>query len=162
MNRFLLLSTIMLCMLLPTLASAANDQVRFTLIAEIEVEATNEKGEKIWVRQPAELVTPGTVIIYTGKFDNLGKEPVENIKATNPIPDGTAYISGSALAKDALITFSVDAGNSFANENALVITEADGSKRAAKPEDITHIQFHLTNPIAPGASGQAEFRARLL
>jgi uncharacterized repeat protein (TIGR01451 family) len=161
MNRYWLLIGIVLWLATPLTVLAEQD-VRFESKAEIEVQETDQSGKKTWIRQPAKLVPPGTMVIYTNTFTNQGEEPAENLVVTNPVPQDMVYLSGSAMGENADITFSVDSGETFANENELTITGQDGAKRLAEPKDITHIRWLIKTPLPPGAAGSVEYRAQLL
>jgi hypothetical protein len=80
---------------------------------------------------------------------------------TNPIPEQMRYLNQSAFGEKALITFSVDNGESFDLPGNLYVKDATGRRFAAQPDDYTHIRWKLQNPIPPQASGQVGFRAIL-
>jgi uncharacterized repeat protein (TIGR01451 family) len=141
--------------------ATAADNIRFTSKAEIEVEQISADGSKRLVRQPAALVVPGTGVIYTNTFRNIGDKPAERLVITNPIPEGMEYLGGSALPLDADITFSIDGGRSFDRADQLFVSLADGSKRLAEAEEYTHIRWTISEALPPGAEGNVEFRAHL-
>ena len=145
----------------PTAALAAGENIRFISAAEVEVEVVNPQGVKVLERKPAELVVPGTVVIYTNAFTNVGKEPAERLVVTNPVPNGTEYLGGSASEEESIVTFSVDGGQNFAAPAALTVPDGQGGQRRAEPRDYTHIRWQRQAPLAPGAGDQVEFRARL-
>lgn len=145
----------------PEAVQAANENIRFESMAELEVEQVNAQGEKVLARQPAVLVVPGTIVVYTNRFENQGKEPAEKLRITNPIPQNMEFLAGSSLPEDATIVYSVDAGQTFDVPGALFITEADGTRRPAEARDYTHIRWTLNKPLPPGTAGFVEFRARL-
>jgi hypothetical protein len=59
---------------------------------------------------------------------------------------------------DTVAQVSVDGGKTFAPLASLIIREPDGADRAARPEDVTHVRWHLREPIAAGAQGKLSFR----
>ena len=79
---------------------------------------------------PVEEVVPGEELRYTITFTNGSEMPVdaERIIITNPIPDGTRYVTGSAGGDDALVEYSAD-GESFSG------TEPEGGVSGAAATD---------------------------
>jgi len=108
---------------------------------------------------PATRVVPGAEVIYTNTYANVGNEPADAIKITNPVPEYMDYIEGSASGDNTTVSFSVDGGNSFAPAEELTITTEDGSQRAAMAADYTHIRWSLSDEIAPGSGGTVQFSA---
>lgn len=153
---------ILITLLSVATALADKNDITFASKAEVEVQEVNAQGEDTWVRKPPTLVIPGTVVIYTNTFTNNGAEPASDLIVTNPVPENMVYVAGSALGENAEITFSADGGNSFAPEDQLQVTEADGTQRPAAPKEITHVRWQVLKPLPPAGSGQVEFRARLL
>lgn len=151
---------ILLCLTLPGLV-LAKDDIRFDTSVEVEVEKTNAQGEKAFVREPAVLVVPGTMVIYTNSFTNQTGEPAENLVLTNPIPEKMEYIAGSASDDNATVTFSADGGETFAAEDQLFISDSSGQRRLASPKEYTDIRWVLTSPLSPTETGSVEYRARL-
>lgn len=156
-----LFTCLLLLLALPWASLAASENIRFESLAEIEVQQTNDKGEKVLVREPAKLVVPGTNVIYTNRFTNTGNEPAKNLVITNPVPESMELLAGSVLPESASITYSVDGGKTYATSDKLTITEADGRTRPAEPRDYSHIRWKITGPLPPGEKGQVEFRAKL-
>jgi uncharacterized repeat protein (TIGR01451 family) len=160
MNKILLFSISLLVLMMPLTAMAANDII-FTSIVEIEVAQTNAKGERVLVRQPAELVQPGEVTIYTNSFTNTGKQPAEDIVINNPVPLNTEYLNGSATEEGYDLLFSVDQGKTYGKAQELVVPDGKGGKRKAEPKDFTNIRWIMLEPLQPGATGVLEFRVRV-
>ena len=161
MNRSWPLLALLLCLTLPLTAFAADNQIQFESRAEIEVRQALPDGSTITLRQPAALVVPGTLVIYSNVMTNVGTEPAENLVVSNPIPLQMIYVAGSALPESAAITFSVDGGKTFAAPETLTVTGGDGKERPAVAEDYTHIRWLITEALAPGATTAVEFRAKL-
>lgn len=108
----------------------------------------------------ASKVVPGDEVVYTVSFANISDEPAENVVITNPLPAELSYVDGSAFGPGTEVQFSVDGGQSFAAASELKVLD-DGNQRPASAADFTHIRWVITNEIAPGAQGIAQFRARL-
>lgn len=150
-----------LLLLLPSLALAAKDEIKFTSFAEVEVIKVNAKGEKAKVRQPATLLQPGEFAIYTNTFTNVGKQPAANVVINNPIPENTVYVEGSATETGFAVVFSADKGQSFGKPNELMVADGKGGKRPAEAKEYTNIRWTMLSPLKPGATGVVEFRVRV-
>lgn len=146
------------CVAYPAIAAG---KVNLTASAEKEVQVTNAKGEKELKRVEAKKALPGDVVIYTVTYANTGKEVAENIFVTNPVPEHMVYVEGSATGKNALVTYSVDGGKTFAEPDKLKVRKADGMERLAATPDYTHIRWTFKKSVQPGATGSVSFRAKL-
>ena len=109
---------------------------------------------------PADTVVPGESVGYTITFTNISDDAADNVVITNPIADSLTYVEGSAFGPGAEIQFSVDNGKTFADREALTVTE-EGVVRAASAEDFTHIRWVMQQELAAGAQGVARFSAVL-
>lgn len=160
-SRMLAAGLSLLLVSAPIVAQAARDDIRLTSLAEVEVQEVNAKGETVLVRKPAQLVLPGTIVIYTNSYVNAGSTPVERPAITNQVPTNMEYLGGSAIGQGTLIAFSVDGGKGFAAPDKLFVPGDDGKLRPAEPREYTHIRWTLARPLPPGGTGSVEFRARL-
>ena len=138
----------------------ANKDVQLVSKAEIEVTITNDKGESVVVRQPAEKIKPGVEVIFTNTLTNVGNKPASNIAITNPISEHMVYVEGSAFG-EAAITFSADGGKSFNVPEKLTVPAADGSPMPATAQDFTHIQWRWNKPLAPQQIHEIGFKAKV-
>ncbi|MEM1419195.1 MAG: hypothetical protein AAGF51_01080 [Pseudomonadota bacterium] len=136
--------------------------------AQVDVESVVEKevvvqrnGASVVVREPAERVVPGEVVVYTYRLRNSGDQPASNVAPSTRIPEEMIYISGSAEGPGARATLSADEGASFAPEGEVLVQGEDGSLRPARPEEFTNIRWVLEQPLAPGAQTSVAFKARL-
>ena len=158
----ILLPLLILAVASPVLAVAQEKgTIELKSIAEVEVEDFNAEGKKVTKRIPAAKVVPGSEVIYTNVYTNVGKEAAANVVITNPIPKHMQYQPSSAEGAETAITFSVDGGQSYDSPGRLMVVEADGSKRPAKPSEYTHIRWARQKPLDPGADGQVSFMAIL-
>ena len=130
-------------------------------IAEIEVEDFNAEGQKVIKRVPATKVVPGTEVIYTNFYTNVGTEAASKVVITNPIPEHMQYVNASAAGAGMTITFSIDGGNTYDEPAQLMKVQADGTKRLAKPAEYTHIRWVRQKALDPGEKGEVSFKARL-
>lgn len=136
--------------------------------AQVEVESIVEKetivtrdGASVVVREPADKVVPGEVVVYTYKLRNTGDAAANNVAPSTRIPEGMVYVPGSAEAEGATATLSADAGQSFAPEGEVLVQGADGALRPAAPEEFTNIRWMLQGALPPGAERSVGFKAQL-
>lgn len=128
---------------------------------EKEIVVKDSKGAVKVTRVPAATVVPGDTVVYTYHLKNAGKAPSENIVVVAPIPAQLKYIDKSAQTQTAIVTFSVDAGKSFADAAKLQVTGPDGKRRQAEAGDYTHIRWVLSVPVEGGTTRDVAFRAVL-
>lgn len=160
-GRIFIACLLSLLLLIPTLAIAAKDDIKFISTAEIEVEKVNAKGEKTVVREPAVLLQPGQIAVYTNSFTNVGAKPAEKIVVNNPVPKNTEYLGGSATGTGFDLVFSVDGGKNFGPPKELTVLDGKGGKRLAEPKEYTNIRWTMQAPLKPGATGIVEFRVHV-
>jgi len=139
-------------------AYAAPGAVQIDSVAERDVE-TVINGKKELRRMPVTKAVPGDEIIYTSRFKNPGNKPAGNIVITNPVPNDTAYKSGSAIGGNTDIAFSIDGGKQFAAADQLSVKTQEGKTRPALPTDYTHIRWIYKGELGAGKSGEVSFRA---
>lgn len=139
-------------------AQAADGAIKLTSIAQTEVEVIDQKGKKTLKRIPVEKAVPGTEVIYTTTFENVGNKSASDIVINNPLPNDSEYKAGSAFGKDCEILFSADGGKKFGHAEALKIRGADGKERTALPKEYTHIRWTYKGQLAVGKSGAVGFR----
>ena len=142
---------------LPAFAFA---QVTLTTEAYKIATVQNEDGtvSEQWVA--AEEIVPGDKVGYKISYQNTGTEDATGVVINNPVPENTQYVANSASGAGSQVTFSADAGESFASTAELVV-DKDGKTRKARAEDITHIRWTLPEAVAPKASGSVEFQVRV-
>lgn len=138
---------------------AAETSIRVTSSAETEVEVIDGEGRKQIKRTSLERALPGTEVIFTNRFENLGGKAARDIVIDNPIPRDTGYKAGSAFGKDKLIAFSADGGKTFNSPASLTVRAADGRQRVALPDEYTHIRWTHLGQLGAGKSGEVGFRA---
>jgi uncharacterized repeat protein (TIGR01451 family) len=142
----------MFALSVPAVAFAAND-VALTSAMFVERSVPQAGGAaKVTLEQPKS-VPPGAKLVFVLTYRNQGKAAATNFTVTNPIPVGVAFDS----TPDAGASYSVDGGKSWGPLTALSIATRAGP-RAAVPEDVTHVRWVLTKPIAIGATGKLSFR----
>jgi uncharacterized repeat protein (TIGR01451 family) len=145
-------------------ADPAKPQLALTLTAQKEVTVKDTEGKaKVEWREVTD-VKPGDILKFTIAYKNSGPAEARDALVTDPVPNDTAYISGSAEGKDAAITFSLD-GKTFQDPPLLKykVRQADGTEAEyeATPEMYTHIQWKLLKPVPPGGAGSLSFKAKV-
>lgn len=140
-------------------AQAADDAIKVTSIAEVEVVTTAKDGKKSVKRTSPGKAIPGTEVIFTNIFENTSNKAASNIVIDNPIPENTFYKADSAMGKDTVITFSADGGKTLGLPEKIKLKGADGKLRTALPNEYTHIRWTYKGQLASGKSSEVSFRA---
>lgn len=122
-----------------------------------EVEVTSPDGEVSVKRVAAAKVVPGGEVIYEISYANTGDEPVTKVAIDNPVPPQLTFVDAEGAPPTAV---SVDAGKTYGDLGALVVTDADGEARPAQPADVTHLRWVL-GEVLPGGEGKVAFKARV-
>lgn len=141
---------------LATLARATEAvELRTQLVAEVR-ESTGTVDRPVFRMIPAKRLAQGQVVYYTVRITNPTPVFANRVQVSQLIPANTTYVVGSAAGPGAEVDFSIDGGQTFAPAERLKL--ADGVTRAP-PGRYTHIRWRLRNPLAPGATALARFRA---
>jgi len=140
---------------IPAVALEAEQRV----LKEVVVKQADGTEKRSYVA--ADLVTPGSTVVYALVFRNDQPAPADDIVLVMPVPSEVAYIEGSATNRLGVADFSTDGGSSYAPRQSLNVTDADGRVRAAGAEDITHVRWTVAKAIQPGETGQLWFRGTL-
>ncbi len=69
------------------------------------------------------------------------------------------YVADSAVGPGAEVSYSVDAGRSFASADTLKVQGPDGRLRPALAADYTDIRWQLKNSLKPDSVAFVRFRA---
>jgi len=142
----------------------AKPELALTLAAQKEVTVKDAEGKTKVEWQEVRDVKPGDILKYTITYRNVGTVEARDGRVVDPVPQETAYVSGSVEGKDAAITFSLD-GKTFQDPPLLKykVRQADGTEAEyqATPEMYTHIQWKLLKPVPPGGTGSLSFKAKV-
>jgi uncharacterized repeat protein (TIGR01451 family) len=122
-------------------------------------EQVDENGARKTELVAVDTAVPGDEVVYTVTFVNIGAEPAENIRITNPIPPQMRYVSGTAFGPGTEVEYSVDGGSTWGQATALLVGTDSGVERPAEPDDYTHIRWALNAPLEVGERSFARFRA---
>jgi uncharacterized repeat protein (TIGR01451 family) len=162
MRKQVSLMAILALLLLPMMA-LAKPLVSVSITAEKDVTSV-KNGQKTTRKVAATKIDAGDVVFYTMNYVNSGNEAATSVVLDDPIPQGTAYLPGSASGAGAEITFSIDGGKSYKKPSLLIyeLKNPNGSieKRTASPEEYTHIRW-VINKIDAGARGTVSFQVRI-
>ena len=143
----------------PAFAQGAQGCIELKSTAQVQKEVVDAKGNKTMQMVPADKVVPGTEVTYLLTANNICKKPAENVTFDNPVPTHMSYIANSATGAGSDISFSLD-GKAFAKPAGLTVNET-GATRAARADEYTQIRWAFSQPLQPGASANASFRAVL-
>lgn len=129
-----------------------------TLSTSVErIASSTAAGTGLEPGQAPSEVLPGDVLRYTIVFQNTSTQDVAagSVVITNPLPDQTRYVEGSAAGARTEVTFSVD-GENFAAPEALVVGEG-AVARAADAADYRAIRWTYQPLLAAGESSEVSF-----
>ena len=142
----------------PAHAQGGSGDIEFRNIAEVEQEVKTADGKTEKKRVIAQKAIPGTEVIYTSTFRNIGKRAAGNIAVVNPVPANTTLVAGSAFGENTEITFSADGGKNWASADKVRVTGADGKQRPAGISEFTHIRWAYRGELPAGKQGSVGFR----
>lgn len=126
-----------------------------------EVEVVTKAGKKDKQLQAISSAVPGQEVVYVITYRNTGAKPAENVVVSNPLPTGLVYQPGSAQGAGTRAEVSVDGGKQFGGLEQLAVKNADGSSRAARAEDVTHVRWTVLQGVRPAGEGKVTYRAVL-
>ena len=145
------------------LAAAGSAAAQVTLENTVQKVETfvNEANEPERRLVDADSVVPGDELRYTITFTNNGAEVVDagSIVITNPIPEETVYLDGTAFGSGTDIQYSLD-GENFAAADELTISQGD-AEVIASAKDYKSIRWVFAPALEPGETGNVSFGVRL-
>ena len=141
--------------------NSARGCIELKTVAEVQETYVDERGNAATRLVPAAKVVPGDEIVWTIVASNVCTTQAGDVAITNPVPDHMHYVGSSAFGPGASIEFSLD-GQTFAGPDALVVAEADGSRRAARADEYLAIRWVLPRPIGPSEQLIVRYRATVL
>lgn len=142
----------------PPVRAEEQSEVATELVAEVRENVSTTPGRELYRFAPARLLEQGQVVYYTLRITNQSTVPLRNVAVVQPVPANTTYLADSASGPGAVVSFSVDGGKTFGPADSLLIG-SEGAKQLAQTSQYTHIRWQLRNPLAPGATALARFRA---
>lgn len=159
--RQLCLSSLMAALLGASSAYGDGSAIELQTSVEKRVQRILDSGQVETLFEPAGTVVPGDTIAYRIEARNISSDqPAENVVITDPIPEHTQYLSGSAAGEGARVFFSVDGGMRFDAPEALRVVD-EGVSRVATASDYTHIRWVFSDSLAPSETRAVHFFAQL-
>jgi len=129
-------------------------------VVERATVTVDANGNEVRTYALAEEVSPGDEVRYSLAYANTGDAAAEAVSLVMPVPGEVTYIETSATRGAGALSFSADGGQTFAARGA--VKSADGDQeRVATSDEITHIKWAFSEPIAPAATGTVSFSAVL-
>lgn len=138
------------------LAAPAQASNAVALNSDVMVErtSTDANGRTVVSLEEPARVVPGDRLVFVIRYRNNGAQPASDFVITNPMPEAVAY----QASDDGNARVSVDGGRSWGILAELSVTNADGTVRAARPEDVTHVRWAFAQPIQSGQAGRLMYR----
>jgi uncharacterized repeat protein (TIGR01451 family) len=148
-------------MTLMTAGAYAADKtcVELKTTGETESEVV-ENGQKVKRLVPVAKAVPGEQIVWTITARNVCTTSTDNVVIANAVPEHMTYVANSAIGTGADIAYSLD-GKEFKSAAELQVRAADGTTRAAHPDEYRAIRWTYKNAFAPGATAFVRYRAVL-
>ena len=97
-RKLLIMTTLLLSFFLAAPAFAAPQMLIETRIEQRQVIKVDGKEQVQFV--PTETTAPGNILKITVAYQNSGDEAAKDVVLNNPIPEGTAYLNGSATNRE--------------------------------------------------------------
>lgn len=144
---------LLLAALIPGQALAAN-QVALDNSVFVERVSTDAAGKQRILLEEPKMVVPGDRLVFVLNYRNAGAQPADKFVITNPLPAAVRF----ADAGDTRPLVSVDGGKQWGLLADLTVQMTGGARRAAQPDDVTHIRWAFQKPIPVGGTGKLMFR----
>jgi uncharacterized repeat protein (TIGR01451 family) len=109
---------------------------------------------------PATKVVPGDQVVWQTTARNSCASPAANVVINQAVPEHMTLVADSVVGADARVLYSLD-GKSFVPLADLVVTEADGTRRPARTEDVRQMRWLLNGSIGANQSVSVRYSARL-
>jgi uncharacterized repeat protein (TIGR01451 family) len=139
-------------------ATSARPQVKVQLFGTVAREQESVPLEK------TKVVNPGEILKWNIESQNDGGGAARGYKTVAPIPAGTSFVEGSAVAEqDASITYSIDGGKNFSAQPLIEEKQPDGSvKQVPAPVSMyTQVRYEWNDPLEPGKTFSASYKVRV-
>jgi uncharacterized repeat protein (TIGR01451 family) len=132
--------------------------VELTSAVFVERHSVDAEGKASLRLVPAERVVPGDKLRFVIRYQNAGATAAADFVITNPVPASVAYVAAEG---EPPAVVSVDGGASYGDLAKLFVRDDDGTTRAARAADVTHVKWQFAQKLAGGSSGEVAFRAEL-
>jgi uncharacterized repeat protein (TIGR01451 family) len=104
-------------------------------------------------------VVPGDQVVWQTTANNSCASAAANVVINQAVPEHMNLVPQSATGDGSRIVYSLD-GKAFLPLADLMVTEADGTKRPARAEDVRHVRWQLAS-IGANQSVSVRYSARL-
>lgn len=138
--------------------AGARPEVKVTLTGTVE-----RGGERLALDK-AEAVKPGEILDWHITSANEGTGAASEYKTVGMIPEGTAFVAGSAAAEGgSTVTYSIDGGKTFSTQPIIEERQPDGSvKRVPAPVSMyTQVRYEWKDDLAAGGRLNASYKVRV-
>ena len=162
--RFTAVGTVLSLLATVLLAQAGNPRIVVSLTVQKEVLVKDEFGNVKVERTPVKLARPGDILVYSLHYTNEGSSEAWRINLTDPIPEGTVLLLGSAEGEGTTIRYSIDEGKTFQPPPIkIVVTDEQGRDKEvdAPPEMYTHVLWSIDGPIERRETGKVSFKVKV-
>jgi uncharacterized repeat protein (TIGR01451 family) len=133
----------------------ASKLVTLTLKADKQVMSENNVSSFQAIAGKAS-VKRGDIIMYTVVAKNNSRCPLKNLVLKQPIPKGTEYVKGSAMAIDgAELLFSIDGGKTFS-------TKPTVGKQVAPENDYNYLRWRFIGKTPANAQIKTTYKLRIV
>jgi uncharacterized repeat protein (TIGR01451 family) len=149
-----------------TAAQAAQPGAAGGACVSLETQAMQEQtvagadGAKKQALVPATKVVPGDQVVWQTTARNSCASPAANVVINQAVPEHMTLVADSATGADTRIQYSLD-GKTFLALADLAVTEANGTKRPARAEDVRHLRWMLNGSIGGNQLVSVRYSARL-
>lgn len=139
----------------PTAAPTPVPASPIELVGDVKLVRTSvENGQSKQTLVDPKVVVPGDRLIFSTRYRNVGRLPVNNFVVTNPLP-GAVMLAPEGAASQVV---SVDGGKTWGALAALQVDDGKGARRPAVAADVTHLRWTLPL-LQPGAAGVLTYHA---
>lgn len=138
------------------IGAAARPDLRAETQMFVERVHTDINGRSRRTLASTSRAAPGDQLVFVVNWRNEGREPVQGVALTNPIPRGTLL-----TAPDPSMQVSVDGGQRWGRLEDLWLPTPLGGTRRALPADITHIRWTMPTRLSPGETARLSYRATM-
>ena len=146
------------------LAQVGDPRIVVSLTVHKQVLIKDEFGNVKVERTPVKLARPGDILVYSLHYTNKGRSEAWRINLTDPIPEGTILLLGSAEGEGTTIRYSIDEGKTFQPPPIkIVVTDEEGRDKEvdAPPEMYTHVLWSIEGPIERRETGKVSFKVKV-
>lgn len=132
----------------------AFQRVEFTHDVGIAKVRDGVAGDRAISYTQPKVVVPGDRLRYRLHLDNQTSESATALRFVNPLEPEVRFAGTDDVEG---LSVSVDGGTTYGALAALSVPVSDSMVRAATVDDVTHLQWTLTEPLPAGATKTVTF-----